>query len=146
MRITDVRAIHVRVEDPNITLFDGSYDDCVIIVETDEGVTGLGEVESLAPAVQAFVHAKDAHNHARGLRNVLLGQDPRDPEGLWEQMYDATDYVGRRGVASCARAAAGGGGGPRRREPPRPLGTPRQGPPESRSASCSAASGTIVCR
>src|SRR6188472_3380581 len=99
MRITDVRAIHVRVEDPNITLFDGSYDDCVIIVETDEGVTGLGEVESLAPAVQAFVDAKDAHNHARGLRNVLLGQDPRDPEGLWQQMYDATDYVGRRGVA-----------------------------------------------
>jgi L-alanine-DL-glutamate epimerase-like enolase superfamily enzyme len=99
MRITDVRAIHVRVEDPNITLFDGSYDDCVIIVETDEGVTGLGEVESLAPAVQAFVNAKDAHNHARGLRNVLLGQDPRDPEGLWQQMYDATDYVGRRGVA-----------------------------------------------
>jgi L-alanine-DL-glutamate epimerase-like enolase superfamily enzyme len=99
MRITDVRALHVRVEDPNITLFDGSYDDCVVIVETDEGITGLGEVESLAPAVQAFVNAKDAHNHARGLRNVLLGQDPRDPESLWEQMYDATDYVGRRGVA-----------------------------------------------
>jgi L-alanine-DL-glutamate epimerase-like enolase superfamily enzyme len=99
MRITDVRALHVRVEDPNITLFDGSYDDCIIVVETDEGVTGLGEVESLAPAVQAFVAAKDAHNHARGLRNVLLGQDPRDPEGLWRQMYDATDYVGRRGVA-----------------------------------------------
>lgn len=99
MRITDVRALHVRVEDPNITLFDGSYDDCIVVVETDEGVTGLGEVESLAPAVQAFVNAGDAHNHARGLRNVLLGQDPRDPEGLWQQMYDATDYVGRRGVA-----------------------------------------------
>jgi L-alanine-DL-glutamate epimerase-like enolase superfamily enzyme len=99
MRITDVRALHVRVEDPNITLFDGSYDDCVIIVETDEGLMGVGEVESLAPAVQAFVNAKDAHNHARGLRNVLLGQDPRDPEALWQQMYDATDYVGRRGVA-----------------------------------------------
>jgi L-rhamnonate dehydratase len=99
MKITDVRAIHVRVEDPNMTLFDGSYDDCVIVVETDAGITGIGEVESLAPAVQAFVAAKDAHNHARGLRNVLLGQDPRDPPALWRQMYDATDYVGRRGVA-----------------------------------------------
>ena len=99
MKITHVRAIHVRVEDPNMTLFDGSYDDCVIVVETDAGITGIGEVESLAPAVQAFVNARDAHNHARGLRNVILGQDPRDPEALWQQMYDATDYVGRRGVA-----------------------------------------------
>jgi L-alanine-DL-glutamate epimerase-like enolase superfamily enzyme len=99
MKITDVRATHVRVEDPNMTLFDGSYDDCIIVVETDEGITGIGEVESLAPAVIAFVHARDAHNHARGLRNVLLGQDPRNPEALWQEMYDATDYVGRRGVA-----------------------------------------------
>jgi L-alanine-DL-glutamate epimerase-like enolase superfamily enzyme len=99
MKITDVRATHVRVEDPNMTLFDGSYDDCVIVVETDAGITGIGEVESLAPAVIAFVSARDAHNHARGLRNVLLGQDPRNPEALWRQMYDSTDYVGRRGVA-----------------------------------------------
>ncbi len=99
MKITDVRAHHVRVEDPNMTLFDGSYDDCVIIVETDAGITGIGEVESLAPAVIAFVSAKDAHNHARGLRSVLLGQDPRHPARLWQEMYDGTDYVGRRGVA-----------------------------------------------
>jgi L-alanine-DL-glutamate epimerase-like enolase superfamily enzyme len=98
MKITDVRAHHIRIEDPNITLFDGSYDDCVIIIETDAGITGIGEVESLAPAIQAVVHSKDAHNHARGLRNVLMGQDPTNPEGLWEQMYDATDYIGRRGI------------------------------------------------
>ena len=46
MKITDMEAIHLRVEDPNIGLFDGSYDDCVIVVHTDEGVTGLGETES----------------------------------------------------------------------------------------------------
>ena len=47
MKITDVQAIHVRVEDPNIGIFDGSYDDCLIFIQTDEGVTGIGEVESL---------------------------------------------------------------------------------------------------
>src|SRR5260370_12044176 len=98
MKISDIEAIHLRVEDPNIGLFDGSYDDCVIRVSTDEGVTGIGEVESLAPAIQAIVNAAPAHNHARGLRELLIGRDPSKPEELWQVMYDATDYIGRPGV------------------------------------------------
>src|SRR4029078_5065203 len=94
MKITDVEAIHLRIEDPNIGLFDGSYDDCVIVVKTDTGHVGIGEVESLAPAIQGIVHAVPAHNHARGLRELLVGEDPRDPQHLWQLMYDSTDYVG----------------------------------------------------
>jgi len=97
MKITDVEAIHLRVEDPNIGLFDGSYDDCVIVVHTDEGLTGLGETESLAPAIQAIVNGPSAHSHARALKEVLIGCDPMDPN-LWQTMYDATDYIGRRGL------------------------------------------------
>ena len=55
MHITSVEAIHMRVEDPNIGLFDGSYDNCVILVHTDEGLTGIGETESMAPAIQAII-------------------------------------------------------------------------------------------
>src|SRR5581483_4277661 len=98
MKITDIEAIHLRVEDPNIGLFDGSYDDCVIRVRTDAGITGIGEVESLAPAIQGIVNAPPAHNHARGLRELLLGEDPTDPERLWQAMYEGTDYIGRRGL------------------------------------------------
>ncbi len=98
MKITAIEAIHLRVEDPNIGLFDGSYDDCVIRVRTDEGITGIGEVESLAPAVQALIYAAPAHNHARGLGELLIGRDPSNPEELWNLMYDATDYIGRRGL------------------------------------------------
>ncbi|HOA72151.1 MAG TPA: mandelate racemase/muconate lactonizing enzyme family protein [Phycisphaerae bacterium] len=98
MRITNIQALHMRVEDPNIGLFDGSYDTCAIVVSTDEGITGIGEVESLPQAVQAIIHAMPAHNHARGLAELLIGEDPRDPERLWNLMYEATDYVGRRGL------------------------------------------------
>lgn len=99
MKITAVEAIHLRAEDPLIELFDGSYDDCVLVVHTDEGLTGIGETESMAPAIQAIVKGPSAHNHARSLSAVLLGQDPSDPVALWHQMYDSTDYVGRRGLA-----------------------------------------------
>lgn len=98
MKITDIEAIHLRCEDPNIGLFDGSYDDCVIRVTTDENVTGIGEVESLAPAIQAVIRAEPAHNHAYGLRKLLLGRDPRQTGELWQLMYESTDYIGRRGI------------------------------------------------
>jgi len=97
MKITNIEAIHLRIEDPNIGLFDGSYDDCVIVIHSDEGLTGLGETESLAPAIQAIINGPSAHSHARALKEVLIGCDPCDSE-LWQRMYEATDYVGRRGL------------------------------------------------
>lgn len=97
MKITAIEAIHLRVEDPNIQLFDGSYDDCVVVVHTDEGLVGIGETESLAPAIQAIIRGPSAHNHARSLSDILIGRDPADC-GLWQDIYDATDYVGRRGL------------------------------------------------
>lgn len=98
MKITGVEAIHLRAEDPLIELFDGSYDDCVLVVTTDEGVTGIGETESMAPAIQAIVRGPSAHNHARSLSAVLVGADPSDPVELWQRMFESTDYVGRRGL------------------------------------------------
>ena len=99
MKITAVEAIHLRAEDPLIELFDGSYDDCVLVVHTDSGLTGIGETESMAPAIQAIVRGPSAHNHARSLSAVLVGADPSDPAELWHRMYESTDYVGRRGLA-----------------------------------------------
>jgi L-rhamnonate dehydratase len=98
VRITDIEAIHLRCDHPNIELFDGSYDDCVIRVSTDEGITGIGEVESLAPAIKAIIDSDHAHNHACGLRKLLLSRDPTQPEELWRLMYESTDYIGRRGI------------------------------------------------
>jgi L-rhamnonate dehydratase len=98
VKITAVEAIHLRAEDPLIELFDGSYDDCVLVVQTDSGLTGIGETESMAPAIQAIVRGPSAHSHARSLSAVLVGADPRDPVELWHRMFESTDYLGRRGL------------------------------------------------
>ena len=98
MKITSIEAIHLRAEDPLIELFDGSYDNCVLVVNTDSGLTGIGETESMAPAIQAIIRGPSAHNHARSLSSVLVGADPSDPVDLWHRMFDSTDYVGRRGL------------------------------------------------
>ncbi len=98
MKITGLEAIHLRIEDPNIGLFDGSYDDCLIVVTADDGRTGIGEVESYSPAIVALVNGPSSHNHAMGLRELLVGETLDDPARLWRKMYEATDYVGRRGI------------------------------------------------
>lgn len=101
MKITAVEAIHLRAEDPLIEMFDGSYDDCILVVRTDSGLIGIGETESMAPAIQAIVRGPSAHNHARSLSAVLVGaelSELSDPAALWQRMYESTDYVGRRGM------------------------------------------------
>ena len=98
MKIIRIESFHLRCQDPGMNLFDGSYDVCAIRILTDSGLSGIGEVESFPPAVQALIHGPDSHSHARGLGGVLLGRDPRDAT-LWDELYHACDYVGRRGIA-----------------------------------------------
>ena len=99
MKITDVEAVVLRQALLDEGIADGSQDDLVILVSTDEGITGIGEVDSAPEAVQALVHQRGSHAVATGLRDALIGEDPLDVERLWERMYRSVIYVGRRGIA-----------------------------------------------
>ena len=99
MKITDVEAVVLRQAAVDEGIADGSQDDLVIVVSTDEGLTGIGEVDSAPEAVQALVHQRGSHAVATGLRDALVGQDPLDVERLWNRMYRSVIYVGRRGIA-----------------------------------------------
>ena len=99
MKITDVEAVVLRQALLDEGIADGSQDDLVILVSTDEGITGIGEVDSAPEAVQALVHQRGSHAVATGLRDALIGEDPLDVERLWDRMYRSVIYVGRRGIA-----------------------------------------------
>ena len=98
MKITDIEVIELRVPAWDGTTFDGSFDNCIVLVHTDAGVTGIAEVDSVPSVIRAIITAPASHTHARGLKEVLVGRDPADVEHLWDLMYDATSYYGRRGV------------------------------------------------
>ena len=99
MKITDVEAIVLRQAVVNEGIADGSQDDLVVRIHTDEGITGIGEVDSSPELVQALVQAPSSHAVAVSLRDVLIGEDPMDVERLWHKMYRGLIYFGRRGIA-----------------------------------------------
>jgi L-alanine-DL-glutamate epimerase-like enolase superfamily enzyme len=69
----------------------------VVEVETDEGIVGLGNA-GLAPDItKRIVDAK--------LAPLLMGEDPRNVEYLFEKMYRSTVAFGRKGTVVAAISA-----------------------------------------
>jgi L-rhamnonate dehydratase len=97
MKITDVEVAYLKI--PTIKLeSNGTQDTAVILIHTDEGITGIGEVDSAPAVVKAIIEAPRSHSVMTGLREVLIGADPLDTAGLWSRMYHASIYYGRSGV------------------------------------------------
>jgi L-rhamnonate dehydratase len=96
MKITDVKAIVLRLPEIS-TAADGTQDDLIIVVETDAGITGYGEVDTSPLVGKAVVDAYMSHGTCYGLREVVLGKDPFDYEQVWQEMWAGTYYYGRFG-------------------------------------------------
>lgn len=98
MKITDVQAIILRL--PEISsAADGTQDDLIICVETDEGITGYGEVDTAPMVGKAVVDSYMSHGTCYGLREAVVGCDPFDYEQIWSLMWSKTYYYGRFGPA-----------------------------------------------
>ena len=69
MKITDVEAIVIRQASLDGAIADGSQDDLVVRVRTDEGIDGIGEVDSSPEVARAVIYAPDlARAHGRAAR------------------------------------------------------------------------------
>jgi len=96
MKITNITATIIRLPEIS-TASDGTQDDLIITVETDEGITGYGEVDTAPLVGKAVVDAYMSHGTCYGLREVVVGADPFDYEQIWNDMWAKTYYYGRSG-------------------------------------------------
>ncbi len=102
MKITDIEVIALRdtgdgsVASWNIGAADAGvaagYDFTLVRVHTDEGITGIGQCEAPSLVIHAVVE------NSMGLKSLIVGEDPREVQRLWQKMYNATGLYGRRGV------------------------------------------------
>lgn len=97
MRITDVRTICLKypyerfIADGQSAC--GGRSALLIQVDTDEGITGLGECATFGASLSAMTDVIE--NQLKGL---LVGQNPLDIEFLWERMVWSNYANGRRGL------------------------------------------------
>src|SRR3954452_2280738 len=105
MRITDVRT-HVLL-DPgyDVDATSSAQDTIVVEVDTDEGIVGIGETDLNAWIARACIEAPGTHTMDRGLKQMLLGRDPLEPERIWDDLYVGTAMTGRRGAGVHALGA-----------------------------------------
>lgn len=97
MKITRVETIYLRL--PQVKeQCDSGQDALIVRVETDAGITGIGEVDSNPLAVKGAIDGPFSHTTTSGLAHLVLGEDPFETEKLWHKMYRGNIYSGRRGI------------------------------------------------
>src|SRR5262245_29998575 len=97
MRITRVEPIHLRLPDVNERC-DGSQETLIVVVHTDAGITGVGEVDSSSVVAKAIIEAPLSHKICRGLAQCVLGEDPFEIDRLVHRMLEGSIYFGRQGA------------------------------------------------
>ena len=55
---------------------DGTQDAFLVRIHTDEGIVGVGEADTAPLLARTIVEMPSSHSLARGLREVLVGEDP----------------------------------------------------------------------
>jgi L-alanine-DL-glutamate epimerase-like enolase superfamily enzyme len=98
MKITDVEC-HVLLApnyDPAFT--SSAQDSFLVLIRTDEGLSGLGETDVNPWIAKACIEAPGTHTMGRCIRELLIGSDPADIAGIWRKLYVATAMNGRRGA------------------------------------------------
>src|SRR3972149_6807867 len=105
MKITEIECHVMVVPDVNPGACSSAQDDIVVIVHTDEGITGIGEVDTNPWVARAMIEARGTHCVGLGLKEMLIGENPLMPETLWEKMYIGSMMTGRRGLGICAMGA-----------------------------------------
>jgi len=98
MKITNVEAIVLSLPEKRERT-DGTQDMLLVKVTTDSGIVGYGEVDSSPLVAKSVIDAPVSHTISRGLRHLVIGQDPFAYEYLWDRMYQGCLYHGRRGAA-----------------------------------------------
>jgi L-rhamnonate dehydratase len=102
--IADVEAIVLRVP-PDATALDGSSETLLVRVVDEEGRVGIGEADAPAVAARELVLMEDIHAWSRGLAGVVRGRDPLQLGALQAELYQASNYYGRRGLGVHALSA-----------------------------------------
>jgi L-alanine-DL-glutamate epimerase-like enolase superfamily enzyme len=105
MRITDIECYVLLAPNMSTGSTSSAQDSFIVIVRTDEGISGIGESDVNPWIAKACVEAPGTHTMGLGMREMLIGADPLQIEELWQRLYIGTAMNGRRGAVIHALGA-----------------------------------------
>jgi L-alanine-DL-glutamate epimerase-like enolase superfamily enzyme len=105
MKITGIDLHVLLIPDYDAWACSSAQDDLVVEIRTDEGIVGIGETDTNPWVARECIVARGTHCMGLGLREMLLGADPMEPEQVWERLYRGSKMTGRRGALICALGA-----------------------------------------
>jgi L-alanine-DL-glutamate epimerase-like enolase superfamily enzyme len=105
MKITQIDCHVLLVPEYDASACSSAQDDLVVVIHTDEGISGVGETDTNPWIARECIKARGTHCMGRGLEEMLLGEDPLQPEAIWQKLYSGSKMTGRRGALICALGA-----------------------------------------
>ena len=91
MRITDVKVYPVTPAHEVLSATEVGW--VFVVVETDEGITGIGECSNW-PREGDILVARSVE----AVKDSIIGRDPNDIEAIWHELYRNYTYLGSRGL------------------------------------------------
>jgi L-rhamnonate dehydratase len=105
MKITKIDCHVLLVPEFSTEACSSAQDNLVVEIHTDEGIVGIGETDVNPWIARACIQAQGTHIMGLGLEEMLIGEDPMQPEAVWEKLYVGSKMNGRRGALICAMGA-----------------------------------------
>jgi L-alanine-DL-glutamate epimerase-like enolase superfamily enzyme len=87
MKITNIECYVLLAPNYDPSLTSSAQDSFVVLVHTDEGITGVGESDVNPWIARACVEAPGTHTMSLCMRDLLIGKDPLAIEELWQRIY-----------------------------------------------------------
>ncbi len=105
MKITGVECTVLVAPNCSMDSLNTAQENVLVQVETDAGITGIGEVESNPWAIKALIDSPSSNILSRSLGQLVVGLDPTQPHAIWDRLYRESVVTGRRGAGICAIGA-----------------------------------------
>lgn len=105
LKITNVRCHTLLAPDFDASFTSSAQDSFLVVIETDGGVTGVGECDANPWMAKACIEAPGTHTMGLSIRDMLIGADPFEIGEIWRRMYLGTAMNGRRGMVIHAMSA-----------------------------------------
>lgn len=105
LKITGVDCYVLLATDYDPRNTSSAQDTLVVVVRTNEGLTGVGECDVNPWMARACIEAPGTHTMGLSIKDLLVGSNPFDIGGVWQKLYRGTAMNGRRGVVIHAISA-----------------------------------------